>query len=203
MLKFIYFDVGGVVIRDFSGTDKWQELKKSIGVKLDFDQEFEEFFGKYEIEACAGRDIETLVPMTKDKFGLKFPKNYSFLADFANRFERNESIWPMIDKLKNKYRIGLLTNMYTKMLDRIYENGLMPHVEWEVVIDSSIVKLQKPQVEIFKLAEEKAGVKAEEILFVENTRRHFEAAERLGWQTLFYDSSDIDQPDEKLKALFN
>lgn len=32
MIKFIYFDVGGVAIRDFNGTDKWENLKKELGI---------------------------------------------------------------------------------------------------------------------------------------------------------------------------
>lgn len=31
MIKFIYFDVGGVVIDDFSGNDSWRELKVELG----------------------------------------------------------------------------------------------------------------------------------------------------------------------------
>jgi|TARA_Y100000310_G_C20153683_1_gene565933 hypothetical protein len=37
MNRFIYFDVGGVVIRDFSGTNKWEELRRSIGIKPEQD----------------------------------------------------------------------------------------------------------------------------------------------------------------------
>ena len=25
-MKFVYFDIGGVMIKDFSGTDKWQKM---------------------------------------------------------------------------------------------------------------------------------------------------------------------------------
>lgn len=32
MISFIYFDVGGVAMLDFSGTNKWELLKKEIGV---------------------------------------------------------------------------------------------------------------------------------------------------------------------------
>ena len=32
MIKFIYFDVGGVLVRDFSKSNKWQELVNEIGI---------------------------------------------------------------------------------------------------------------------------------------------------------------------------
>ena len=33
MISFIYFDLGGVAIRDFSGTDKSKQLKTDLGLK--------------------------------------------------------------------------------------------------------------------------------------------------------------------------
>ena len=32
MISFVYFDVGGVVILDFSGTNKWEMVKKEWGI---------------------------------------------------------------------------------------------------------------------------------------------------------------------------
>ena len=128
MIKFVYFDVGGVVIKDFSETNKWIELQRNIGIKPEQDEEFTDFFDKYESEVCLGRDIETLVPLVSKKFNLKLPVKYLFLMDFVDRFERNESIWQVIEKAKSKFKIGLLTNMYTNMLNLIKQRSLLPNV---------------------------------------------------------------------------
>lgn len=191
MNKFIYFDVGGVVIQDFSGTNKWEELRRNIGIRPEQDEEFNTFFDKYETEVCLGRNIETLLPMLRNNFGVSFPKGYSLLQDFVDRFEKNKSIWPVIEYAKNNYKIGLLTNMYTGMLDKIYEKGLMPKIEWDAVIDSSIENVVKPQREIFELAQKRAGVNADEILFVENSKKHVEAAKSMNWYTFLYNSSNV------------
>jgi HAD superfamily hydrolase (TIGR01509 family) len=173
-------------------------MKKDLGVTLSMNEKFEPFFDKYEREICKGRDIETLVPVMKRKFGLKVPKRYSFLKDFVNRFERNESIWPVIKKSKQKSKIGLLTNMYPGMLEMIEKKKLMPNILWDVIIDSSVEKVVKPQKAIFKLAQERAKVKANEILFVENSKTHVEAAKRFGWQTFLYDSTEMKTSNQKL-----
>lgn len=202
MIKFVYFDVGGVVIRDFSATNKWTELRRSIGIKPEQDDGFDEFFGKYESEVCVGKDIESLVPILATKFGLSFPNNYSFLNDFVDRFEVNQPIWPALKKIKVKYRVGLLTNQYPGMLDAIIKRGLMPSVDWDVVIDSSVEHVRKPQKEMFDLAKNKAGVSGSEILFVENGKKHVEAAKQFGWQTFLYDSSDTEKASgDLLKVL--
>ena len=190
MIKFVYFDVGGVVIRDFSGTNKWEELKTGMGIKPEQASAFNDIFDKYEPDVCVGRDVETLVPMLRDRLGLKLPDDYSFLTEFVSRFERNESIWPIVHKFKDKYKIGLLTNMYPNMLDAIYKAGLMPDVTWDVVIDSSIEKVRKPQAEIFQLAQDKSGFKGEEILFIDNSAKHVEAAKQFGWKGIVYDPTN-------------
>lgn len=201
MIKFIYFDVGGVVIKDFSGTNKWNELKQNLGLKPEQYEEFETFFDEYEPQVCLGLDIETLVPKLKEKFNLNLPDNYSLLMDFVNRFEKNDSITKVLDKAQAKYKIGLLTNMYPNMLDAIKKDDLLPSTIWNVVIDSSIVHLRKPQKEIFELATHEAGVNREEILFVENGKKHVDAAYEFGWQTFLYDSSNPDTSSLKLIEL--
>jgi FMN phosphatase YigB (HAD superfamily) len=201
MIKFIYFDVGGVVIKDFSGTNKWEELKAGMGIKPSQENDFNEIFDKYEPDVCVGKDVESLVPMLQEKLGLKLPEHYSFLLDFINRFEKNESIWPIVKKLKGKYKLGLLTNMYPNMLGAIYKADLMPNVEWDVVIDSSIEKVRKPQVEIFRLAQDRSGFTGNEILFIDNGAKHVDAAKQFGWQGYLYDPTNTEKSNNGLEAI--
>lgn len=203
MIKFIYFDVGGVVVRDFSGTNKWIELKRNIGVTSKQDKEFNEFFNKHEGEVCLGRDVETLVPLVEEKFGIKFPHDYSLLKDFIDRFEKNESIWSIIKKAKRKYKIGLLTNMYPRMLDLIKQKGLIPNVRWDIKINSSLEGCKKPDEKIYRLAQKRAGAKSREILFVENSKKHIKLAKKLGWQTFLYDSSDMKNASQELGLMLD
>lgn len=203
MTRFVYFDLGGVVILDFSGTDNWEKLKKELCVRPDRNQEFEDFFKKYEPEVCLGKDVESLLPLITEKFGSKLPVDYSLLIDgFVNRFQVNKSIWPVIEKIHQRCKIGLLTNQYPYMLDAIAKKGLLPSVSWDVVVDSSIVGLRKPDSKIFQLAEEKAGARGQEILFVENSLNHVQAANDFGWQTFLYDSHKPDKSSVDLLQFF-
>lgn len=203
MISFIYFDVGGVVIKDFTATNKWSELEKDLGITEDKQKKFIEFWDKYESEVCIGRDIETLLPLIKKQFSVDIPASYSLLNGFVDRFERNESIWPVIMKAKQKCRIGLLTNMYPNMLNAIYERDLMPSVEWDIVIDSSVEKALKPERRIFDIAEQRAAVARQEVLFIENSKGHVDAAKKLGWQTFYYDSANIEKSSKELDNIIN
>jgi len=200
MISFVYFDVGGVAIKDFSGSDKWTELKKELGVTPENDAEFEDFWLSYESERCLGPNVDTLLPLIKKRFGSKFSDNYSLLIDgFVNRFEVNKSIWPVIKKIHQKCKVGLLTNMYPGMYEAILDRGLLPDIDWDAVIDSSVVKLQKPDKKIYELAERLANFNGHEILFVENSRTHIKKAEEFGWQCILYDSKNYEESSVRLE----
>src|ERR671924_273856 len=110
MIKFVYFDVGGVVINDFSGTNNWSEFKKEIGINENSAQNFELLWDKLENEICIGKDINSIIPGLNTHLGLKIDTKYDLLHSFVGRFRRNESIWPVIREVNMNYSIGLLTN---------------------------------------------------------------------------------------------
>ena len=199
MIKFIYFDVGGVALLDFSGTNNWDNLKKEMGVDDKNNELWEKIWDHYKNEICISRDVDSLIPIFNKETGLNLPADYSMFEGFISRFDLNPSIWPVIRAAKNKYQIGLLTNMYPRMLQGIFDRKLIPpKQEWDVVIDSSIVKYQKPEKEIYEIAEKESGVNKDEILFIENTLIHIQAAKKFGWQVFHYDSTS---PEESSKNL--
>ena len=108
----------------------------------------------------------------------------------------------MIKKIHNSCRIGLLTNMYPGMFSAIKKRGILPDIEWDAIVDSGIVGLQKPDPRIFELAEQKAGAKGKEILFVENSPGNIIAASDYGWQTFLYDSAAPEESSRKLGSFF-
>jgi len=203
VISFVYFDVGGVLIKDFSATGKWGELQKDLGIKPEQEKEFIEFYDKYEPEVCLGREVDSLLPMMKEEFKIQVPAGYSFLKDgFVKRFEVNKSIWPVVKSIQAKCEVGMITNMYPGMLDAIKERGLLPDVNWASVVDSTVDKVRKPDRQIFELAKKRAGVPAEEIWFVENDAKNVKAAAENGWQTFLYDSKDYEGASMNLEEMF-
>ena len=190
MISFVYFDVGGVVIDDFSGNDKWQQLKTELGVTSQSDATFEKLWEQYSPELNTHRDTESLLSVFRAELGLKLPSDYLLLDGFVNRFEANPNIWPLIKRVKQKAMIGLLTNMYPGMFKAIERKMVMPNIQWNVVLDSSIEQLQKPDRKLFELAEKRAGAYGAEILFIDNSPGHINEAASFGWQTFLYESGD-------------
>jgi len=186
MFKFVYFDVGGVAIKDCSKTNKWEEMKRSKNIT---DPNYDTWFDELEIQLCLGKATLS---------GTDF-----VLSDFIDQLEVNKSIWPIIELAKSKYKVGLLTNMYTGMLDAIKNRNILPNIKWDEEIDSSIIGLQKPDPEIYKYAQKRSGVNSDEILFVENSIDNIETAKAFGWQTFLYDSGDYEKSNRDLAKILS
>lgn len=203
-IDFIYFDVGGVVVLDFSKTNKWNQLLADLKIPNNKVDQFNKYFDSKEIDFCIGKEpVDSLVPILKNRFEAQIDIDYSFLTDVVSRFEPNTSLQSIIKNLNSEYKIGLITNMYLGMLDLIFSKGLITDINWSYIVDSSVVGVAKPNNDIFKIACDKAGVKPENILFVENSPMHIKAAKQFGFNTLLYDPSSIEMSNNKLLQTLN
>jgi len=203
MIKFVYFDVGGVVIKDFTKTDKFNELKKAMGLSPETEPIFMEEWAQHRGQICIDYDVDNFLPFIKQSLHINLPDTYSLLQNFVDRFEKNDPIWPILSDIKKIAKTGLLTNMYPRMLSTIQKKGIFPPSDWDVVIDSSVVGYQKPDKRFFEIAEERAEVKHDEILFIDNQEKHVDAAHQFGWQIFYYDSGDYKKSNNDLRKLLD
>lgn len=201
-MKFIYFDVGGVLMKDFSKTDKWKKMLTDLKIDKEKWGDLNEKYDKFEKEVAVGRDIEEFVPVLVNEFGAVVSNNYSFNKDFVSRFEKNNGIWKIVKECRQKYKVGLLTGQYPNMLNLIKNAGLLLPINWDIVIDSSVVKVNKPNEEIYLLAQKEANVEPKEILFIDNVDKNLDVPKKLGWKTFLYDSSDYERSNEELREFF-
>lgn len=201
-IKFIYFDVGGVLILDFSETTKWDEMLSDLGLVGELKQQFSALFAEHEERIARGEDVGAFVEAARSKLGVSFPPDYDMTADFVSRFALNPSMLKLVTKLREDYKLGLLTAQYPGMLEMIKGRGLIPpEMKWDVVIDSSVEGMTKPELEIYLLAEEKAGVSAEEILFVDNKPQLLQIPRERGWQVSAYDPQYPELSTRQLEKL--
>jgi HAD superfamily hydrolase (TIGR01509 family) len=199
MVSFVYFDVGGVVMKDFSGSAKWKDLEMELGIAEDSYIDFTKFWDSYEPELCRGKEADSLLPVISKHFGIIVPLNYSIMREgFVSRFEENKSIWPVVTEVQKTHKTGLLTNMYPGMLNAIHARKLLDDFAWDVTIDSSVVGFQKPDHQIYEIAQERAGVKPSEILFIDNSAKNIEGAKKAGWQTFHYDATNPQKASKEL-----
>ena len=198
-ISFIYFDVGGVVIKDCSGSNKWEELLVRMGISEKDLDKVDEIYNRHKHEINTTFDIDELVPTLITELGISLPKDYSWLDDTVACFEQNKELWPLLHSLNGKVRLGLLTNMWVRMFYKIIKADLFPPMKWDVVVDSSKVLMYKPNSDIYRYAQMQTGVDPNEILFIDNTPKNLLEPKALGWTTFLYDSSNYDKANQDLQ----
>ncbi len=170
MISFVYFDLGGVIEIDFSGNNGWEDLKKELGVNPEDYPKFDAIYAEYDQRICTNMDIEHFKEVLNHRLNLHIPHEYSLMNGFVSRFEKNPSIWPVINEMHTNCKVGVLTMIYPGMYASMKHAGILPEVDWDVILDSSEVGLTKLQDELFDLATVNANVAPQQILYVENTQ---------------------------------
>jgi len=94
-----------------------------------------------------------------------------------------EGIDHLLEELSNHYKIGLISNLATPYKKPFYSLGLLDH--FDEAIFSCDVGLQKPNVGIFRLMEEKLGYSGDEVLMVgDSFKSDYQGSISVGWKAL-------------------
>lgn len=191
-ISFIYFDVGGVAIKDFSDSPKWDNMIDSaLSIPVKSRADFDKLYDQYEDDFCIGKiEVDDLKPFIKERYNPNLADDFSLLSYFLDHFEKNDEIWKIVNSLNSDLKLGLLSDQYQGMLGGIFAKNLIPPRKWDAIIDSSVEGVRKPMPEIYKLAQDRAGVPPEEILFIDNRAKNLVVPKELGWQTYLYDSNN-------------
>lgn len=100
-----------------------------------------------------------------------------FLADSRAEFARNR---PLLEELRKQgRRLGIVSNFYGNLESILHGEGLREL--FDVVVDSGVVGVEKPDPRIFREAMEALGIDARDTLMVGDSRaRDMRGAEGLG-----------------------
>lgn len=186
-VRFVYFDINGCLVRFFHRA--FTELSQQSGAPAD---QIETTFWHYNDAVCRGE-------LSMDEFNRLMAEAFKVMVDWkANYLKAIETIPEMHELVSwaaEHYRVGLLSNIMPGFITDMRSQGLLPQVDYDVIIDSSEVGAIKPEREIYEVAQQRAGVDTEEILLIDDSRTNIMAAEHMGWKVLWFDDY---RPDESV-----
>ena len=194
-IKFVYFDIGGVFLR-------WREMFEAIAVKIGkTETELMEVFGRYDDLACKG-DITSNELWEKMKNELGLEKTKDDFDDFMSYSIESFTVIPetheFAKEVSSHFPIGLLSNVHTGVYELVRGKGLIPDLPYKVAIRSCDIGMAKPEPPIYRYAQKQAGVSASSILFTDDIPVNIEAAQKLGWQGVVFDT---DQPEKSIREI--
>lgn len=192
-IRFVYFDINGCLVRFFHPA--FTRLAEETGKSADV---IETAFWHFNDAVCRG---DMSMPEFNEAFAAKIGVDS---VDWQNYyFEAVDVVTEMQELLgwaAEHYHIGLLSNIMPGFIDRMIKEGVLPRLPYSQIIDSSVVGAIKPEPKIFQIAGERAGVKPEEILFIDDSRTNIMAAEKLGWRVLWFDDYRPDDSVARVRA---
>lgn len=179
-IRFVYFDINGCLVHFFH--QAFMRLSQETGVSADV---VETTFWLYNDEVCRGAmTMEEFNHRCAERFGIP---SIDWEAYYLDTVQPVEGMDELVRWAASHYRVGLLTNIMPGFILAMRARGLLPDVEYDAIVDSSEAGAIKPEPRIFEIATERAGVKPEEILFVDDSRPNIMAADKLGWHVLWCD----------------
>lgn len=191
-VRFMYFDVNGTLVRYYQRA--FTEAAHDLGVAADVVENL--FWRHNSAVACGQTSLDEVNQAISTELGVT-----SF--DWRKYYMENVQPMPgMEDLLKwtcEHYEIGILSNNAPGFIDELRSKGLIPDVNYKAVVDSCEVKAAKPEVKIYEIAQELTAMAPEEILLIDDTRPFLTAADRAGWQVLWFDEENPKESITKIK----
>lgn len=180
-VKFVYFDIGGVLVNHIFAL---KQLAKDLQIEeKQVIALFDEYRDRIDIGSLSWSSFEKIFyERLKPDLILKS----SLVKSFVGHFKKIEETHVLIYILKNKFDIGILSNVSIDVFEQIETINLIPKIDYKVVIKSAKLGIIKPSREIFEYACDQLGVLPEEILFIDDSLDNVEMAKLLGWKTVLF-----------------
>lgn len=192
-VRFVYFDINGCLVHFFHRA--FMRLAEETGVSADI---IESTFWLYNDDVCRGTmPMEDFNRRCADRFGIA---EMDWEAYYLDCVEPVQGMNELVHWAAERYRVGLLTNIMPGFIMAMRARGLLPDVNYDVIIDSSEVGAIKPETRIFEIATERAGVPPSEILFVDDSRPNIMAADKLGWHVLWCDDYHPEETIARIRS---
>ena len=193
-IKFIYFDVGNVLLDYMAGWDKIVNLKKLPKKSL------LSAYSNHSKELNSGKmKFNDVFDMVLNKQNIDINPKFDALWEISKNYIPINETHILVTNIQNDYSLGILSNATCKMIDYSKTHGAIPNIKWSVIIDSSKVGYVKPDPKIYKHATEKSGVKSDEILFIDDLKENIDAAREYGWNVIQFDFLNPEKSVEEIK----
>ncbi len=191
-VRFVYFDVNGCLVRFY------QRAFTMIAEEYDIPADvIETAYWHYNDQVCKGTiSLAEFNSMLAKKIGIDQINWRSYYLEATESVPETQEL---VRWVYQYYKVGLLTNIMPGLLVAMRKSGQVPDLDYDSVIDSSEIGLIKPDPKIFKIAEQRAQVKPQEILLIDDTRNNLTAAENAGWHVLWFDYANPEESVEQVR----
>ena len=183
MIKYIFFDMDGVLTTDTTGSYTTAKFFADK-FEIDFDELFQ-YTKPFDSDIDAGKlTVDEVWARVAEKYGKEFKAEYIKEAFLSTPIDAK--MLEIVEKLKENYKVGIITDNSIERAHAIFDKNRFRNI-FDTIIISGEVKSTKKNVEIFKIAAEKAGVECRECVFIDNNPNNAKVADEAGFKGIWFD----------------
>ena len=196
MIKAILFDFDGVLTIDKTGsTTITNYISRTCGIPID---KVKTCYYKYNKQLLLGETTHSEIWADLCS-SLERDIDYCVLVDSFKATRLDDLMIALVQKLKDNYLIGMITDNKCDRIDTILEHkGLAPY--FDVIAISAQLHSGKESHRIFEYVLDNLKVSAEECVFIDNTEKNLIIPKQMGIKTILFDDTNRSY-DSFLKSL--
>lgn len=192
-IKFIYFDLGGVIVDHVVGVIKTAELLNlEANQLLAFCQTHANDLDRGTISLSEFED------KCEQEFAIKDTRNRKIGEILVDHFATIQETQQLIYQLAPRYDIGILSNISVGIFNHLKNKKLLPNISYATIIVSANEKHIKPEKEIFDVALAKTGYESTQVLFIDDSPENVTAAQSYGWHSILFNTK---KPKESVQSI--
>ena len=194
MIKAVLFDFDGVLTLDKTGTQSISNyICSQAGINI---TKFKECYYKYNNKLLYGQlEHKDIWEELCSEIGKEI--EYSILEKSFINTPIDQEMLTLVEKLENNYKIAMVTD---NKKDRI--DSIVAYYDWHKLFDvisiSAEVGSGKANEKIFIQTLEQLNVKADECVFIDNTKSNLVVPLKLGINIIYY--NDEERKIERLRC---
>lgn len=183
MVKFVYFDFGGVLV---NYDDVYTKVCSDFNLNRD---EFGKFYRGLVDEMDVGKvSVNEFWNRCTENFGIKNGENYNLTKSWVSDYKIIKPVQDLIYSMEGKVNIGVISNISAEIWWAALKNNWVPNIKYSETILSSDVGLVKPGRRIYEMAQKRLkNVNSSEILFIDDKPENLVEPTNLGWKTYCFD----------------
>ncbi len=196
------FDIGGVLTVSPVGRIKNYCLQNGIpdAVRYEIFADHDGLWGRFERSEFTPSEFTAEFDATIMSHGCE-PRGEHFMGWFFQGFEPRPEMLAVVEHLRGRVKLGSITNNVAREQPApVRTSGLDVHSLFDIVIESAIVGIRKPDPRIYWMACEALGVQPAEAVFLDDLGANLKGARALGMTTIKVDetTSAIDELEAAL-----
>ena len=198
-IKLVYFDIGNVLLdyscAFFTAAKEFERERRDF-LKIHYAVSNDMYIGKVTPQDFWG--------LCRNKLSIDPENSYDILDSWTNDYFSLQTVHNLVLQLQNGgYKIGLLSNLFSDMLPYLLNKNIIPNINYEQIIISCDVKTKKPEEKIYEIAQEQSGLRAEEIMLIDDKRENMLTAKQLNWKCITFDYYHVERSVDEIQKVLS